>query len=403
MGTENSSNEYQEARQHLSLSATAWAVLQDDRQDFGGGRSWAGILNYVFAVYRDKADASISVAVERRREQLEEQLGGVVSPAARDAVLDRLMEVYAGELAEKAMSDGAVAQQKEVFKFRLDRDNYAFREQWLDSPDAARYYGNRFSRYLRAVLEEYAAKTVYQREAIYFDPQMRLIRAAAVNGELLRIRLKKGSSFEVRPYGVLGDRQETYHYLVGLSRPDGTREPEKEYNFRLSNIVKLEVSFRRSGRLTEKERTDIESSIRGEGDDPYPPDGEGAAGLWASAASTPRNGEKDGGGRRPVPLGVYVQLHAISGTGVFPQVLRRSEGGRAPEPAGHLCPGIPERPAGLRRGAVTAGRTSGSGMKHPRKKRKKRCSRQGIGNTALHGGFLLLSTFPRCGAEHFLA
>lgn len=264
MGTENSSNEYQEARQHLSLSATAWAVLQDDRQDFGGGRSWAGILNYVFAVYRDKADASISVAVERRREQLEEQLGGVVSPAARDAVLDRLMEVYAGELAEKAMSDGAVAQQKEVFKFRLDRDNYAFREQWLDSPDA-QYYGGRFSRYLRAVLEEYAAKTVYQREAIYFDPQMRLIQASAANGELLRIRLKKGSEFEVRPYGVLGDRQETYHYLVGLSRPDGTREPEKEYNFRLSNIVKLEVSFRRSGRLTEKERTDIESSIRGKG------------------------------------------------------------------------------------------------------------------------------------------
>lgn len=265
MGTENSSNEYQEARQHLSLSATAWAVLQDDRQDFGGGRSWAGILNYVFAVYRDKADASVSVAVSRRREQLEEQLGGVVSPAARDAVLDRLMEVYAGELAEKAMSDGAVAQQKEVFKFRLDRDNYAFREQWLDSPDAARYYGNRFSRYLRAVLEEYAAKTVYQREAIYFDPQMRLIQAAAANGELLRIRMKTGSSFEVRPYGVLGDRQETYHYLVGLSRPDGTREPEKPYNFRLSNIVKLEVSFRRSGRLTKEERDKIEDRIRAVG------------------------------------------------------------------------------------------------------------------------------------------
>lgn len=264
MGTENSSNEYQEARQHLSLSAAAWAVLQDDRQDFGGGRSWAGILNYVFAVYRDKADASVSVAVSRRREQLEEQLGGVVSPAARDAVLDRLMEAYAGELAEKAMSNGAVAQQKEVFKFRLDRDNYAFREQWLDSPDA-QYYGGRFSRYLRAVLEEYAAKTVYQREAIYFDPQMRLIQASAANGELLRIRLKKGSSFEVRPYGVLGDRQETYHYLVGLSRPDGTREPEKEYNFRLSNIVKLDVSFRRSGHLTKEERTDIESSIRGKG------------------------------------------------------------------------------------------------------------------------------------------
>lgn len=265
MGTENSSNEYQEARQHLSLSATAWAVLQDDRQDFGGGRSWAGILNYVFAVYRDKADASISVAVERRREQLEEQLGGVATPAVRKAVLEALLADYTEELIKKAAQNGATPPDKESFKFRLDRDNYAFREQWLDSPDAARYYGNRFSRYLRAVLEEYAAKTVYQREAIYFDPQMRLIQAAAANGELLRIRMKTGSSFEVRPYGVLGDRQETYHYLVGLSRPDGTRGPEKEFNFRLSKIIKLDVSFRRSGRLTEKERTDIESSIRGKG------------------------------------------------------------------------------------------------------------------------------------------
>lgn len=264
MGTENSSNEYQEARQHLSLSDAAWAVLQDDRQDFGGGRSWAGILNYVFAEYRDKADASISVAVERRRAQYEEKLVGVAAPAVRKAVLEALLADYTEELIKKAAQNGATPPDKESFKFRLDRDNYAFREQWLDSPDA-QYYGGRFSRYLRAVLEEYAAKTVYQREAIYFDPQMRLIQASAANGELLRIRLKKGSEFEVRPYGVLGDRQETYHYLVGLSRPDGTREPEKEYNFRLSNIVKLEVSFRRSGRLTEKERTDIESSIRGKG------------------------------------------------------------------------------------------------------------------------------------------
>ena len=265
MGTENSSNEYQEARQHLSLSDAAWAVLQDDRQDFGCGRSWAGILNYVFAMYRDKADASVSVAVSRRREQLEEQLGGVVSPAARDAVLDRLMEVYAGELAEKAMSDGAVAQQKEVFKFRLDRDNYAFREQWLDSPDAARYYGNRFSRYLRAVLEEYAAKTVYQREAIYFDPQMRLIQAAAANGELLRIRLKDGREFEVRPYGALSDRQETYHYLVGIACSPNDRAAERIACFRLYNLVVLKPSKKRSGHLTKEERDAIEDRIRAVG------------------------------------------------------------------------------------------------------------------------------------------
>lgn len=98
MGTENSSNEYQAARQHLSLSDAAWAVLQDDRRDFGGGRSWAGILNYVFAMYRDKADASISVAVERRRAQYEEKLVGVAAPAVRKAVLEALLADYTEEL-----------------------------------------------------------------------------------------------------------------------------------------------------------------------------------------------------------------------------------------------------------------------------------------------------------------
>lgn len=265
MGTENSSNEYQEARQHLSLSDAAWAVLQDDRRDFGGGRSWAGILNYVFAMYRDKADASVSVAVSRRREQLEEQLGGVVSPAARDAVLDRLMEVYAGELAKKAMSDGAVAQQKEVFKFRLDRDNYAFREQWLDSPDAARYYGNRFSRYLRAVLEEYAAKTVYQREEVYFYRWITLIKGAMAGGGLLCVEGKKGDVYDVRPYGVLSGRQATYHYLVGMACQDGKRDAEKIACFRLSKLVTLKLSQKRSGRLTKEECKEIEDRIHAVG------------------------------------------------------------------------------------------------------------------------------------------
>ena len=285
MAAEDYSNKYQEARQHLSLSAAARRTLEGDRQDFGGGQSWAGILNYIFAVYRDTADASVSTAVERRREQLKAMLGDVVDPAARDAVLDRLMEVCTEELARKAAAYGAVSpdpdeedeedegdekdekkkKKKKGFKFRLDMDNYAFRERWLDSSDAARYYGGRFSRYLRAVLEEYAAKTVYQREEIYFSQWITLILGAMEGSSLLWVELQNGNAYEVRPYGVLGDRQETYHYLVGLSRPDGTREPEKELIFRLSKIVKLDVSFRRSGRLTEKERTDIESSIRGKG------------------------------------------------------------------------------------------------------------------------------------------
>ena len=264
MGTENSSNEYQEARQHLSLSDAAWAVLQDDRRDFGGGRSWAGILNYVFAAYRDTADASISVAVERRRAQYEEKLVGVAAPAVRKAVLEALLADYTGELIENAAKNGAAPPNEESFKFRLDRDNYAFREQWLDSPDA-QYYGGRFSRYLRAVLEEYAAKTVYQREEVYFYRWITLIKGAMAGGGLLCVEGKKGDVYDVRPYGVLSGRQTTYHYLVGMACQDGKRDAEKIACFRLSKLVTLKLSQKRSGRLTKEECKEIEDRIHAVG------------------------------------------------------------------------------------------------------------------------------------------
>lgn len=260
MGTENSSNEYQEARQHLSLSDAAWAVLQDDRRDFGGGRSWAGILNHVFAAYRDAADASISVAAERRRAQYEEKLVDVAAPAVRGAVLERLLADYTEELIKKAAKNGAAPPNEESFKFRLDRDNYAFREQWLDSPDA-QYYGGRFSRYLRAVLEEYAAKTVYQREEVYFYRWITLIKGAMAGGGLLCVKVQKGNVYEVRPYGVLSGRQETYHYLVGMACQDGKRDAEKIACFRLSKLVTLKLSQKRSGRLTKEECKEIEDRI----------------------------------------------------------------------------------------------------------------------------------------------
>ena len=264
MGTENSSNEYQAARQHLSLSDDAREVLEDDRQDFGSGQSWAGILNHVFAVYRDTADASISVAVERRRAQYEEKLVGVAAPAVRGAVLERLLADYTEELIKKAAKNGAAPPNEESFKFRLDRDNYAFREQWLDSPDA-QYYGGRFSRYLRAVLEEYAAKTVYQREEVYFYRWITLIKGAMAGGGLLCVEGKKGDVYDVRPYGVLSGRRATYHYLVGMACQDGKRDAEKIACFRLSKLVTLKLSQKRSGRLTKEECKEIEDRIHAVG------------------------------------------------------------------------------------------------------------------------------------------
>lgn len=98
-----------------------------------------------------------------------------------------------------------------------------------------------------------------------FAEQLRLIQTSAVNGELLRIRLKDGREFEVRPYGALSDRQETYHYLVGIACSPNDRTAERIACFRLSKLVVLKPSKKRSGRLTKEERDAIEDRIRSVG------------------------------------------------------------------------------------------------------------------------------------------
>ncbi|MBR5134863.1 MAG: hypothetical protein IKV35_04635, partial [Clostridia bacterium] len=59
----------EEHKQRVNVSSLANSVIDTDFAVFGGG-TLSGFLNRIIASFADKADASIDVAVEERREQL---------------------------------------------------------------------------------------------------------------------------------------------------------------------------------------------------------------------------------------------------------------------------------------------------------------------------------------------
>ena len=64
-------SDYYESRQHLNLSQFAFYTIDNDKYIFQDKPSLARILNRIFSMYRDYADASIENACFRYREQIE--------------------------------------------------------------------------------------------------------------------------------------------------------------------------------------------------------------------------------------------------------------------------------------------------------------------------------------------
>ena len=63
-------------KQHLNLSKIAYAILERDMETFGQS-SRSGMLNRIFENCRDDAEASISIALEKRQHELENILKGI--------------------------------------------------------------------------------------------------------------------------------------------------------------------------------------------------------------------------------------------------------------------------------------------------------------------------------------
>ena len=125
-------------------------------------------------------------------------------------------------------------------------------------------------------MEEYARKSVFDRETIFFKDTFEKIETALsrdkTDRRILRFKYETASgqiiTCHVQPYGIVGDPAVQYHYLVGLSKVEGSDDYSLA-SFRISRIqddtiIEHAKSYG-SGSIPESKRKAISAKIEANG------------------------------------------------------------------------------------------------------------------------------------------
>lgn len=280
-----------EQRQHINLSQHAWSVIESDMAAFDLSSSISGFLNEIVINFIEDSRASISIAKYKKFQDLEasylasrsklkqsRKARGTTSrgrtgelSSEEHRILDRLAENYALELSEAMNS----FPKGSAVKIRLrnevyDLIHFSNGDDWCESD----YYQSAGA-YLKAIIEDYASQSFYQREAILYKDILAQIESELElppeQRRIIRIEQTfRGETkiFDVKAFKLLPDSNTNYHYLVCLSkRAEEPGLPNRITSFRISRISKVKPRARSlgSGKIPATREKEIERAIASKG------------------------------------------------------------------------------------------------------------------------------------------
>ncbi len=275
-------------KQYLNLSMEAWKIIEYDRCRFASTESSGNklplstFLNRIFLNFYEAADASIALQADNYARELREILSDgedrsgikkrrVSSADSMDTSIEKLTLSYVERLQKKSES----YKKGKGEKFRLNNENFIYLTDPGSDCQENLYYTS-IGQYLKALFEEYAALMHLQREAIYYRPLLETIQQAFDSNLAVRVTHVNGHQFEFQPYKVLCDPTYTHHYLAGYSTPlnveidyDTTFQPvpcrPRPASMRISNICDAKLVRRKSGKLTAKQKIELETLLSSNG------------------------------------------------------------------------------------------------------------------------------------------
>lgn len=269
-----------EQRQHLNISNAAYEVLVNDKDIFEERGGLSGIVNRILMNYMDETEASITLAVERKKQEYVQIIQNAdladkskstnKSPHFSSAVnitLDLLLSDYKATLINHYLNE--LPPRERQFNVRLQNDIYDILGPSV--PLADECY-NSAGNYIRAILEDYASKSVYQRERIYFRDVYETIQSKLLipskDRPLITIRTRSATGilrdFRIKLVGLSKEADAPYHYLITLSRSaTEANDDYKPSTIRLSRIVKMrDTPSYGSGKITAKETSLLKNAIK---------------------------------------------------------------------------------------------------------------------------------------------
>jgi len=213
------------------------------------------ILNHLFAAYYPTAAASISRVLHEKTVEYREILHLGIEESSPT------LELLKKDLKKKLESKAGSYEGGETLTFRLNIKNYNYLTK--NPLCNENLYYTSISRYVKAVLEEYARLPLIKREPFLYKEHFDTITDAIQNAHLLHISLQGAKEYDVYPYAIRTDLSETAHYLVCCSINPETLKKEP-HSFRISGLKSVD-STRLSGKLTKEDKKHIEQRIQERG------------------------------------------------------------------------------------------------------------------------------------------
>lgn len=286
-------------KQYLNLSMEAWQIIHYDQCRFalsdskGPKLPLSTFLNQIFRNFYETADASIALQAENHAQKLREILSdgeersGLrrkrhssgsstpsslgISSAAMDDIIEKLTLAHIEGLKKKSSSYPKGRGEK----FRLNNENFTYLTDEASDCQEDLYYSS-IGQYLKALFEEYAALPHLQREAVFYRPVLETIQQAFDSNAVVRVSHKDGFQFEFQPYKILSDLSSTYYYLIGYSTPLNMKVDYDVTNravpcrprpapIRISNIAGARLVRRKSGKLTARQKAELETILADNG------------------------------------------------------------------------------------------------------------------------------------------
>lgn len=251
------------SQQRIALSPLAEKVLEDDCIMFGctgreGKPAIHTFINRVFCHSYDRSDASIEMRLAERREQLQGADKKVTSQEVKKYI-EALLKSERKKLEKKI--DGLLAPDCSE-SYPVSLNNITRKILTASREDA--YYKSRASKYIRAVVEEYASMDSLARSEIFFRKSIETLLENAGKGAVTEIKLtNRPEPHLLIPVCIQPDIYKTHLYLAGISCRESA--VGKHVSYRLDQIDPGSIQYIRQGILPPSAKDALADAINRHG------------------------------------------------------------------------------------------------------------------------------------------
>ena len=255
-----------EGRQHISLSHYAYSIVRSDSLTFMGNINYSGFINRI--VLNSMLESFDDLA-STENERISNELSRYSKPG-RTSFLSESDHKMIARIACAHMNYQIASFKRYpkdvplIIRLNIDLHDILY-------PVNSDWSGNRFNisqgDYIKSLVEDYARKPIFDRESIYFKSMIENLETILDAGDNDRKRIlltqTNGARFILKPYRLSYDYEADYHYIVGMSAKDGSKD-FKPASFRIFRIAKItpRSTSSGSGKITDREKKEIERKIK---------------------------------------------------------------------------------------------------------------------------------------------